>query len=50
MTDLGLLQKFLGVQFLQTEHGVLLHQEDYMNALLTEYGMLHAPPTHVPMS
>jgi hypothetical protein len=50
MTDLGLLRKFLGVQFLQIDHSVLLHQEDYVNSLLAEYKMLHTPPMYVPIS
>ena len=29
MIDLGLLKKFLGVQFLQTNYGLLLHQINY---------------------
>ena len=49
MTDLGLLKKFLGVKFLQTDHGVLLHQKDYVNPPLAEYKMLHTPPTYVPI-
>lgn len=49
MTNLGPLQKFLGIQFIQTKHGILLHQE-YVHSLLTEYGTLNTPPTSVPIS
>jgi hypothetical protein len=50
MTDSGLLRKFLGVQFHQVDHSVLLHQEDYIQTLLSEYDMLRTPPMYVPIS
>lgn len=49
MTNLGPLQKFLRTQFVQTKHGILLHQE-YVHALLTGYATLNTPPTNVPIS
>ena len=50
MIDLGLLSKFLGVQFCQTSSGILMHQTAYKMQLFTEYGMLSTISTYVPMS
>ena len=47
MTNLGLMEKFLGVQFLQTDRGIFLHQTDYNLSIISEYSTGH--PAHVPL-
>ena len=49
MTNLGMLTKFLGVQFEQRHNNIFLHQILYVVSLRTEYGMLDMPSTSVPM-
>ena len=39
MTDLGEVQKFLGLQFLWTEQGLILHQQAYALEILTDFDM-----------
>lgn len=50
MADLGLLRKFLSVEFLQTTQGTLLHQTSYVQLLFTKYDMHNATPSFIPIS
>lgn len=38
MKDLGNVQKYLGVDFLSTNQGILLHQKHYAQQLVADYG------------
>jgi hypothetical protein len=37
MKDLGLIQKILGIQVVQTSTGILLHQTTYAKSIITKY-------------
>jgi hypothetical protein len=50
MTDLGSVTRYLGVQFQQTRHGLLLHQHDFAMNILLLAQMLDCRPTFVPMA
>jgi hypothetical protein len=49
VTDLGFVQKYLGVKFNHTTHGFLFHQTSYAQNLLDEFHMVDSAPAHVPM-
>ena len=42
MTDLGLLHFFLGLEVLQTQRGMFISQQPYVNELLETFGMADA--------
>ena len=48
--DLGMLKYFLGVEVLQSKHGIFLSQRKYMFDLLSETGKLGAKPCSSPMA
>ncbi|KAJ0502796.1 putative RNA-directed DNA polymerase [Helianthus annuus] len=50
MTDLGLLQYFLGLEIKQSHEGVFVSQEKYAQSLLNKYGMRDCKLEDVPMS
>ncbi|KAJ0833844.1 putative RNA-directed DNA polymerase [Helianthus annuus] len=50
MTDLGLLQYFLGLEVKQSEDGVFVSQEKYAHSLLNKFGMSDCKIEDVPMS
>jgi hypothetical protein len=39
MTDLGLMSYFLGIEFLRTENGILMHQSRYAGEILKKFEM-----------
>jgi len=39
MTDLGRLKYFLGMEFVETNEGVVLHQHKYAMEVLNKFGM-----------
>ncbi|XP_068639391.1 uncharacterized mitochondrial protein AtMg00810-like [Aristolochia californica] len=47
--DLGLLKYFLGIEVLQSRHGIILYQRKYVLDLLEETRMLGCKPTETPM-
>jgi hypothetical protein len=49
MIDLGPMQKYFGVKFKCTTHGLLFHQTSYAQNLLNEFHMVDVTPTRVPM-
>jgi hypothetical protein len=49
MTDLGPMQKYFGVKFKHTTHGLLFHQTSYAQNVLNEFHMVDFAPTCVPM-
>lgn len=49
MTDLGAVYTYLGVQFLCTTHGLLLHEAMYANKILQELGHLDARLSKIPL-
>ena len=50
MTDLGLVTKYLGVEFRQLPDGSYhISQKDYIHDLLQDFDMLQSKPEHVPL-
>jgi hypothetical protein len=49
MTDLGRMQKFLGVEVLQTPQGILLHQTNYTLSILKEFSLSRHSPSYTPL-
>ena len=49
MTDLGLMQYFLGIEVKQTEEGIFISQEKYANDILKRFGMENSNPMTTPM-
>lgn len=47
ITDLGAIQKFLGVDFTRPQASIVLHQSRYAKQILADF---HMDPTYVPMS
>jgi len=39
MTDLGILNYFLGLEFIYTSHGILMHEQKYANENLKKFNM-----------
>lgn len=48
MKDLGKLNKFLGIDFKQSDGQVTLTQEVYINKILTKFGMQDCTPRETP--
>ena len=49
MTDLGKVQRYLGILFEQAILGTFLHQRDYTRSILHEFGMADCKPTPTPL-
>ena len=49
MTRLGLIRKYLGIEFTKTDRGLLLHQTSYAQSILTQFGMAECNPCKVPL-
>lgn len=49
MKDLGLVQRYLGIEFLCTPLGLLLHQRAYVQQLLQETGMSDSRIEFIPL-
>ena len=47
--DLGPLHYFLGIEFLQGSHGVIMTKRKFVEELLKEFDHLHATPAHCPL-
>ena len=47
--DLGPLHYFLGIEFLQGSHGVIMTQRKFAEELLKEFDHLNATPAHCPL-
>ena len=47
MMDLGLLKKFFGIHFYQTEYSLLLHQMDYAISIIEDYALFNSESTLV---
>jgi len=39
MTDLGMFSYFLGMEFVYTNQGIILHQRKYINEVLNRFNM-----------
>ncbi|KAJ0523332.1 putative RNA-directed DNA polymerase [Helianthus annuus] len=50
MTDMGLLQYFLGLEVKQSSYGVFVSQEKYAMNLLNKYQMINSKIEAIPMS
>jgi hypothetical protein len=50
MSNLGLVTRYLGVEFQRLNHGIFLCQHDYILDMLWEFGMENSKPEHVPYS
>ena len=48
MTDLGLLEHFLGIHFKRTANEIMLSQEEYINKILNKFGMAECKPRGTP--
>lgn len=49
MKDLGLVQRYLGIEFLRTPSGLLLHEWAYIQQLLLETGMSDSCIEYIPL-
>lgn len=49
ITDLGLLEYYLGIQFLQTEDSIHILQNKYIHTILKKFNMENAKPISTPM-
>ena len=47
--DLGPIQRYLGVQFERTPTGLRMHQTEYAQSILQQFGMEHCNPTQTPL-
>ncbi|PKU68279.1 Retrovirus-related Pol polyprotein from transposon TNT 1-94 [Dendrobium catenatum] len=50
MRNLGSLSQFLGIQTLQTEAGIILHQANYAKKIIDRAGMTQSKPVSTPLS
>ena len=50
MTDLGLLQHFLGMGVLQNDKSIFIHQSKYANSLLEKFGLADCKPVSIPLA
>lgn len=50
MTNLGPMQKYLGVEFTRTAYGLLLHQTLFISEILHEFTHLDWRPSHIPLN
>jgi len=50
MSDLGLLHHFLGMEILQTDQGVFIHQGKYAKSLLSKFGLDDCKPVSIPLA
>ncbi|XP_024004079.1 uncharacterized protein LOC112081549 [Eutrema salsugineum] len=50
MTDLGLLNYFLGMEVIQDDHGIFLSQEKYACKLLEKFGMKNCKSVSTPLT
>jgi len=49
-SDLGLLHHFLGMEILQTDQGVFIHQSKYVKSLLSKFGLEDCKPVSIPLA
>jgi hypothetical protein len=49
MTDLGEVQRYLGVEFTHTQLGLILHQSTYCQQILSQFQMENCRPISVPL-
>jgi hypothetical protein len=50
MTKLGLITKYLGVQFTRTSTTILFHQIDYTLSILHEFNFMDIKLTFIPLN
>jgi hypothetical protein len=50
MTNLGTCRKYLGIQFEQTLPGLWLHQTDYAQSIVDDFGLTNYNPSRTPLS
>jgi len=50
MTKLGLITKYLGVEFTHTSTTILLHQTYYTLLILHEFNFMDIKPTFIPLN
>ena len=48
MIDLGMLSYFLGMEFVYTDQGIILHQRKYINEVLNRFNMNQCNGVRVP--
>ena len=49
MRDLGFPSTFLGVQLVQRDCGLFIHQRDLVHTILARFDMLSCTPVHTPI-
>lgn len=49
MKDLGELRCFLGIEFVRSDQGILMHQRKYTSELISETGLSSSKPASTPM-
>lgn len=49
MSDLGEIQKYLGIEFSRSQQGLLLHQKSYIIKDLKDFHMLECRPSTLPI-
>jgi len=50
MTNLGLITKYLGVQFTNISTNILLHQTNFTLSILCEFSFMDNKPTFIPLN
>jgi hypothetical protein len=49
MLDLGLISRYLGLEFKQGPHGISHNQRSFSTSLFTKFGMLNYNPSNIPL-
>jgi hypothetical protein len=49
MTDLGPIKRYLGVSFETLSLGIFLHQQEYAQSILIDFGMTNCRPAKISM-
>ncbi len=49
MTDIGQLQRYLGVEFRISSLGIFMTQKTYVGKILKQFGIMSSNPTKLPM-
>jgi hypothetical protein len=49
ITDLGLIKKYLGIEFHRTAEGIMINQQVYIPEMLQEFEMRDCEPSHIPI-
>ena len=50
MDDLGICERFVGIQVVHVPRGIILHQRDYVHKILKRFGMFECRSSSTPMA